>query len=351
MTFTRLLGRLTALKASAALRDIKKVRAQELWDELYRPAHGGVEPGAWFQACRAWVHAAPRPPGDEPGGLQHFEQHSAHERRDRHAATWPVALAHVAAACAAAAALRLDQVALRRHAREVVLHLETARNRDPSCPGWTPLWAAAGEQHPDGEDDAEPSDDGVACVSGPDGPRWLELQHREMAAGHVARAFEVLRSAILPSGVQAAAEPPMEFWSEALDLTLAILDTPRPALGPPQTIQTLFVSDAGPARSHGRVMTLRLERVPHGRGVLYAAPELSFVARTPEFRGAASHASATARDLLDYRDEATDVRWSLTGLRDEDRYPDRLEGPSLGGAFALGLMALAVSAAGRAAPT
>lgn len=104
-----------------------------------------------------------------------------------------------------------------------------------------------------------------------------------------------------------------------------------------QSLTVLLVDEA---RDDGVVATLTLEFVANGTGALYPDPALAFVYRDWEFR----QAEDWARNYVQRRglwQKEWDVRWRLER---RDRQPiSALTGPSMGGAFALGLAKCCVS--------
>jgi|GEM_PF-3873892 len=91
-------------------------------------------------------------------------------------------------------------------------------------------------------------------------------------------------------------------------------------------------------RTHeGLVADLRLELLAHGAGQCWPAPALAFVPRDPAFREAESAAKTYLEHIRVWR-KSHDVRWSIQ-CPDDVPLP-RLEGASLGGALAIGCMAL-----------
>ena len=121
-----------------------------------------------------------------------------------------------------------------------------------------------------------------------------------------------------------------------LDLARVLLgEQVRPALAS-QTLPVLVVDRE---YNEGLVLSLTLDRVEGGSGVLYLHPDQAFVFRDQEFEQAEENAQEAVKHLgLWPPEHQDDVRWSLT--RSEGGRLPTLTGPSAGGAFALGLAKL-----------
>lgn len=120
----------------------------------------------------------------------------------------------------------------------------------------------------------------------------------------------------------------------ACDVIASLTGHPRP-VAQIETIPVLLRS------SDGEVAALTLELLADdGMGILYPNPStMSFVTRNQEFQQAEKNALSWLRSLGFVGDQKQfDMRWSVT--RRTGRPLDRLEGGSLGGAFALGFAKL-----------
>jgi hypothetical protein len=121
------------------------------------------------------------------------------------------------------------------------------------------------------------------------------------------------------------------------DLTHTFLKDagPRPAAG--SCDLTVLLVDG---RGMGVSARLFLDLMLDGNGSLYAGPELTFTPRDQKFQRAEGTARQYAERIWPRSGPLADrdVRWRL--VRSDGTTPARLEGDSMGAAFALGLMAL-----------
>ena len=169
--------------------------------------------------------------------------------------------------------------------------------------------------------------------------------HQHMARLHLRCIQVAIADSASTSRNRSLAAHMAESLSEAgrprgflLDLARALLgDQVRPALAD-QTLPVLVV-DREHNEGQGLVLSLTLDRVEGGSGVLYPHPDQAFVFRDQEFEQAEENAQKAVKHLgLWPPERQDDVRWSLT--RPGDGRLLALAGPSAGGAFALGLAKL-----------
>ena len=221
----------------------------KLMDDLFLPRFGGREPGLWFQASRMWALRAGRGEGCDLEDLPAFEVLSV-----ENSSRWEAALAHVASARAAVSAMQRHIPELRDCVSEAVAKFDSAcdgqsESLDRPLSRWMVAWPA--ERKPNLTSKIRRGRESDA----------------DLAAQIVEQAFSDLWEAATGGPDSASPEP----WAMALDHTLSFLGKPRSMLAEPRLLQTLLVPTTGSGRVSGRVMTLQLELVSGGRGVLYPA--------------------------------------------------------------------------------
>lgn len=168
---------------------------------------------------------------------------------------------------------------------------------------------------------------------------WHSLQELTDSLAALAKEFDLAegflrdlaQELLTPSAQLQVATSPTAFCGA---LTHAVRD---------QSLIALFVEGPQGTPGKGVVTTLTLELIDKGHGEIYPIPALAFVERDKNFRDAEDAALAWVRDTAQLWQHAWDARWRLE-RRDGVPLLPRLDGNSLGGAFALGLAKLAVGA-------
>ena len=171
----------------------------------------------------------------------------------------------------------------------------------------------------------------------------LRSHQKRMAFGHLKCAqgalecstgtHECLGSEMLPGLVNATGLP----RGLIVDLVASLM--PEGQMRAAKDQCSLYVPMIDSETGAGSLMSLVIERLDGGSGILYVHPGLAFIYRDVAFRGAESSARAAVAHLgLWPKASQEDVRWALrsSGARPVSKFA----GPSAGGAFALGLAKL-----------
>jgi hypothetical protein len=127
--------------------------------------------------------------------------------------------------------------------------------------------------------------------------------------------------------------PQLEPWE--WDAFCAFRGMPRSA----ERQVTLTALLIGDKKGSGFTAELTIERLPNGNGSIYPSPqEHAFLTLDEDFEGAIANAVSFVREQ-GFSFDAIDIRWRLE-RHDGLPLPYPLGGPSIGGAFAMGLMKL-----------
>ena len=279
----------------------------------------------WFKACRAWVHS--ESPIDAPRELT--EVFSA-------LPTFMRLVAEAYLACADTA--RQAQVLALPEDGQKPVHQRTAPPAaaqalvEASCKAIIKL-----ERAWSGKKEIEPfvARPHVSTLA------WTVLDsihwpgRSVSAADLVVQTFRQLRPFL--------ETPAPSAWSTASHLTLTFLEPPRQEKGTETPDGIRLFKEKGERESRGEVVNILLDLIPDGVGCFYITPAWAFVERDNCFRAAEASVRTCIQEHYELWQPTWDVRWSVR--RQNNRpfpFPLEIEGPSLGGAWGLGIAKLMV---------